>query len=110
MPLMATATKKKSASGVKLQPLGDRLVVQREESEERTLGGIYLPDSAQNKPTRGVVISVGDGKLLANGSRSAMQVKAGDKVLFTTYAGETIEIGDEEYLLMSESELLAVIE
>lgn len=107
---MATATKKKSSSSVKLQPLGDRLVVQREESEERTVGGIYLPDSAKNKPTRGVVVSVGDGKLLEDGSRAAMQVKAGDRVLFTSYAGETIEIGDEEYLLMSENELLAVIE
>jgi chaperonin GroES len=107
---MATATKKKSSSSVKLQPLGDRLVVQREESEERTVGGIYLPDTAKNKPTRGVVVSVGDGKLLEDGSRAPMQVKAGDRVLFTSYAGETIEIGDEEYLLMSESELLAVIE
>lgn len=107
---MATATKKKSSSSVKLQPLGDRLVVQREESEERTVGGIYLPDTAKNKPTRGVVVSVGDGKLLEDGSRAPMQVKAGDRVLFTSYAGETIEIGDEEYLLMSEGELLAVIE
>lgn len=107
---MATATKKKSSSSVKLQPLGDRLVVQREESEERTTGGIYLPDAAKNKPTRGIVVSVGDGKLLEDGSRAAMQVKAGDRVLFTSYAGETIEIGDEEYLLMSEGELLAVIE
>jgi chaperonin GroES len=107
---MATATKKKSSTSVKLQPLGDRLVVQREESEARTEGGIFLPDSAKNKPTRGVVISVGDGKLLEDGSRAPMQVKAGDRVLFTSYAGEAIEIGDEEYLLMAEGELLAVIE
>ena len=107
---MATATKKKSSTQVRLQPLGERLVVQREESEERTEGGIYLPDSAKNKPTRGVVISVGDGRLLDDGTRAPMQVKAGDKVLFTSYAGETIEIGDEEFLLMGESELLAVIE
>lgn len=107
---MATATKKKSSTQVKLQPLGERLVVQREESEGRTEGGIYLPDSAKNKPTRGVVISVGDGRLLDDGTRAPMQVKAGDRVLFTSYAGETIEIGDEEYLLMGESELLAVIE
>ena len=107
---MATATKKKSSTQVRLQPLGERLVVQREESEERTEGGIYLPDSAKNKPTRGVVISVGDDRLLDDGTRAPMQVKAGDKVLFTSYAGETIEIGDEEFLLMGESELLAVIE
>ncbi len=107
---MATATKKKSTSQIKLQPLGDRLVVRREDSEERTVGGIYLPDSAKNKPTRGTVVSVGDGKLLENGNRASMQVKAGDRVLFTSYAGEAIEIGDEEYLLMSENEILAVIE
>lgn len=107
---MATATKKKSSSQVKLQPLGDRLVVRREDSEERTVGGIYLPDSAQNKPTRGTVVSVGDGKLLNDGSRAPMQVKAGDRVLFTSYAGESIEIADEEFLLMGESEILAVIE
>jgi chaperonin GroES len=107
---MATATKKKSTSQIKLQPLGDRLVVRREDSEERTVGGIYLPDSAKNKPTRGTVVSVGDGKLLENGNRASMQVKSGDRVLFTSYAGEAIEIGDEEYLLMSENEILAVIE
>lgn len=105
---MATATKKKSK--VNLQPLGDRIVVQREESEAVTEGGIYLPDSAQNKPTRGVIVSVGDGKLLDDGSRGEMQVAAGDRVLFTSYAGESIEIGDDEYLLMSESEVLAVLE
>lgn len=105
---MATATKKKSK--VNLQPLGDRIVVQREESEAVTEGGIYLPDSAQNKPTRGVIVGVGDGKLLDDGSRGEMQVAAGDRVLFTSYAGESIEIGDDEYLLMSESEVLAVLE
>jgi chaperonin GroES len=107
---MATAVKKKSSTQIKLQPLGDRLVVRREDSEERTEGGIYLPDSAKNKPTRGVVVSVGDGKLLDDGTRAPMQVKAGDRVLFTSYAGETIEIGDDEFLLMGEGELLAVIE
>jgi chaperonin GroES len=107
---MATATKKKSSTSVKLQPLGDRLVVRREDSQERTEGGIYLPESAKNKPTRGVVVAVGDGRLLDDGSRAPMQVKAGDRVLFTSYAGEAIEIGDDEFLLMSEGELLAVIE
>ncbi len=105
---MATATKKKSK--VNLQPLGDRIVVQREESEAVTEGGIYLPDSAKDKPTRGVVVSVGDGKLLDDGSRGEMQVAIGDRVLFTSYAGESIEIGDDEYVLMSESEVLAVLE
>jgi chaperonin GroES len=107
---MATATKKKSSTSVKLQPLGDRLVVRREDSQDRTEGGIFLPESAKNKPTRGVVVAVGDGKLLENGSRAPMQVKAGDRVLFTSYAGEAIEIGEDEVLLMAEGELLAVIE
>lgn len=105
---MSTATKNKTK--LKLQPLGDRIVVKREESEGRTEGGIYLPDSAKDKPTRGTVVSVGDGKLLDDGSRGEMQVKVGDRVLFTSYAGENIEVGDEEYILMSEGEVLAVLE
>lgn len=107
---MATATKKKSKTSVNLQPLGDRIVVKRDEGNEKTEGGIYLPDSAKDKPTRGTVVSIGDGKLLEDGSRSELQVKEGDLVLFTSYAGENIEIGDVEYLLMSESDVLAVIE
>ncbi len=107
---MSTATKNKDKTKLKLQPLGDRIVVKREESEGRTEGGIYLPDSAKDKPTRGTVVSVGDGKLLDDGSRGAMQVKVGDRVLFTSYAGENIEIGDDEYVLMSEGEVLAVLE
>lgn len=108
---MATATKKKpSSTGVNIQPLGDRVVIRRDESDERTAGGIVLPDSAQDKPARGRVVSIGDGKLLDDVSRGEMQVKAGDRVLFTSYAGETIELGDDEYLLMTEDNILAVIE
>ncbi len=80
-----------------------------EKSEERTAGGILLPDSAKDKPTRGTIISVGDGRILDDGSRAPLQVKAGDKVLFTSYAGEQIEIDGEEYLLMNESEVLAIL-
>jgi len=110
---MSTATakpKKKSTSDFKLQPLGDRVVVEREESETRTAGGIVLPDSAKNKPTRGTVISVGDGRLLDDGSRSKLQVKAGDRILFSSYAGDEFKIGDRELLLMREDDILAVIE
>ena len=106
--MAATATKKKSKTA--LQPLGDKVVVEREESEGRTAGGIVLPDSAKDKPSRGTIISVGTGKLLDDGTRGEMQVKKGDRVLFTSYAPETIEIDDEEFLLMSESDILAVIE
>ena len=105
---MATATKKKSK--VSLQPLGDKVVVARDESEDVTAGGIVLPDSAQDKPSRGTIIAVGTGKLLDDGSRGPMQVKKGDRVLFTSYAPETISIDDDEFLLMSESDILAVIE
>ena len=108
---VATKSKKKTTGGsVNLQPLGDRVVVEREESESRTAGGIVLPDSAKNKPSRGVVISVGDGKLLDDGSRSTLQVKEGDRVLFTSYAGDEFKLGDRELLLMREDDILAVIE
>ena len=95
---------------ITLQPLGDKVVVEREESQEKTAGGIYIPDAAKDKPTRGTIISVGTGKVLDDGTRGEMQVKKGDRVLFTSYAPEVIEIGDNEYLLMSESDILAVIE
>ena len=104
----ATATKKKSK--LTLQPLGDRVVVERDESEDVTSGGIVRPDSAKDKPSRGTIVSVGTGKLLDDGSRGEMSVKKGDRVLFTSYAPETITIDDQEYLLMSESDILAVIE
>ena len=108
---MATATKKKpTSSGVNIEPLGDRVVIRRDDSEETTAGGIVLPDSAQAKPARGRVISVGDGKLLDDGTRGEMQVTAGDRVLFSSYAGEAIELGEEEYLLMTEDNILAIIE
>ena len=105
---MATATKKKTST--KLQPLGDRVVVERAESEDTTAGGIVLPESAKDKPARGVVISVGPGRVLDDGSRSEMQVKVGEQVLFSSYAGESFTVGDEELLLMREDDILAVIE
>jgi len=104
------APKKKSTTSVKLQPLGDRLVVEREESETKTAGGILLPDSAQDKPARGTVISVGQGRLLDDGTRNQLQVKVGDRVLFSSYAGEQFKVGDQELLLMREEDVLAIIE
>lgn len=104
---MATATKSKTK--IRLQPLGERIVVQREESEQTTAGGIVLPDSAKEKPARGTVVAVGDGKLLEDGSRAASQLSEGDRVLFTSYAGESVEVDDVEYLLMRESDVLAVL-
>ena len=108
---MSTATKpKKKADTIKIQPLGDRVVVEREESEAKTAGGIVLPDSAQDKPSRGKIIAVGEGRLLDDGSRGKLQVKVGDKVLFTSYAPEAIKLNDQELLLMREEDILAVIE
>jgi len=105
---MAAATKRKTKTS--LQPLGERIVVQRDESENVTGGGIVLPDSAKEKPARGVVIATGTGKLLDDGTRSTSQLNSGDRVLFTSYAGETVEVDSEEYLLMREDDVLAVIE
>ena len=105
---MATATKKKTS--VRLQPMGERIVVEREESEEVTAGGIVLPDAAREKPARGTVVAIGSGKLLDDGSRSKSQLKDGDVVLFTSYAGETVEIDGTEFLLMREDDVLAVVE
>jgi chaperonin GroES len=108
--MAATATKSKSKSKVTLQPLGDKVVVERDTVEEKTAGGIYIPDSAKDKPARGTIIAIGTGKLLDDGTRGSLQVKKGDRVLFTSYAPETIKLDDEELLLMSESDILAVIE
>lgn len=108
--MAATATKSKSKSKVTLQPLGDKVVVERDTVEEKTAGGIYIPDSAKDKPSRGTIIAIGTGKLLDDGTRGSLQVKKGDRVLFTSYAPETIKLDDEELLLMSESDILAVIE
>ncbi len=101
------AAKKK---GIKLQPLGDRVVIKREESESTTAGGIVLPDSAKDKPARGSVVSIGNGRLLDDGTRAALQVKVGERVVFSSYAGEAFKVDDEELLLMREDDLLAVIE
>jgi chaperonin GroES len=105
---MSTVTKKRTK--MRLQPLGDRVVIERDESEEKTAGGIVLPDTAKDKPARGRVVSVGDGKLLDDGTRSKLQVKVGDRVLFSSYAGETFKIDDDELLLMREEDILAVLE
>ena len=109
---MATMTKEKSSkkTGMKLQPLGDRVVVRREEGESRTAGGIVLPDSAKEKPSRGVIEAVGNGKLLDNGNRQAMSVKKNDRVLFSSYAGSEIKMDGDEMLILGEDEILAVIE
>ena len=95
---------------MKIRPLGDKVLVQRVEAENKTAGGIVLPDTAKEKPQKGKVVSVGEGKTLDDGSKQKMQVKKGDVVLFTSYAGTEIKIEGKEYLIMSESDIMAVIE
>lgn len=92
-----------------LQPIGDRIVVRREAAEEKTVGGILLPDSAKNKPQRGVVVAVGPGKMKPDGTRVPMQLKAGDKVLFTSWAGDEHKDKEGEILLMHEGDVMCVI-
>jgi chaperonin GroES len=95
-----------------LKPIGDRIIVRREAADEKSAGGIILPDTAKNKPQRGEVIAVGPGKLKKDGTRSPMQLKAGDKVLFTSWAGDEFEDRQrkDEILVMHEGDVLCVIE
>ncbi len=95
---------------MKVVPLGDKVVVRRLAAEETTAGGIVLPDSAQEKPQQGRVLSVGDGKLLEGGGRAECQVRDGDRVLFATYAGAEFEVDGEQLLIMTEDDILAVLE
>jgi len=95
---------------MKIRPLQDRIIVKRLESEEKTKGGIIIPDSAKEKPMEGKVIAVGKGKLNDKGERIAPDVKAGDKVLFSKYAGTEVKIEGDEHLIMREDDILGVIE
>ena len=95
---------------MKVVPLGDKVAVKRLEAEETTAGGIVLPDSAQEKPQQGRILSVGDGRLLSDGTRAAHQVAEGDRVLFSLYSGTEVIVDDEEILIMAEDEILAVLD
>jgi len=106
---MATATKERKRTALRLEPLGDRVLVEREESEERTHGGIVLPDNARDKSKRGKVLSVGPGKLNKDGKRMPPTVKPGDRVLFGGYSGEEINMDGQNVLLIREGDILAVI-
>lgn len=90
-------------------PLGDKVLVKRLEAEAKTAGGIVLPDNAKEKPKEGKVIALGSGKLLDDGKRGAFQVKKGDRILFASYAGTEVKIDGEEYLLMPEEDVLAIV-
>lgn len=94
----------------KLRPLGDKILIKRVEAETKTKSGIVLPDTAKEKPRRGKVISVGEGKRLDNGQRQEISVKKGDEVIFASYAGTDIKLDGEEYTIMSEEDILAIVE
>jgi len=96
---------------VKIKPLADRVVVKRlEEEEAKTPAGIIIPDTAKEKPQKGIVVAVGPGRLDEKGNRIPMEVKVGDKVIFAKYAGSEVKVGGEEYLIMREDDILAVVE
>lgn len=103
---MATKTKAKK---VAIRPLADRVLIQRVEAEEKTAGGILLPESAKEKPKEGIVIALGDGKTLEDGSKTSFSVSVGDRVLFTSYAGTDVKYDGSEYMIMREDDLLAII-
>ncbi|NTV41818.1 MAG: co-chaperone GroES [Syntrophobacteraceae bacterium] len=95
---------------MELKPLNDRVVLKRIEEEQRTAGGIIIPDTAKEKPIQGEVMAVGSGKVMEDGSRRPLDVKAGDRVLFGKYSGTEIKVEGEELLIMREDEILAIIE
>ncbi|OGP73140.1 MAG: co-chaperone GroES [Deltaproteobacteria bacterium RBG_16_49_23] len=95
---------------MKVRPLHDRLIVKRLEEEEKTKGGIIIPDTAKEKPIEGKVIAVGKGKIQEDGTKIPMEVKKGDRILFAKYAGAEVKIDGEEHLIMKEDDVLAIIE
>ena len=93
-----------------VRPIGDRVIVRRVEADQKTKGGIVLPDTAKEKPKEGKVVAVGPGKTLDNGETSSMSLNEGDKVIFSSYAGTEVKIDGEEYLIMKEDDIFAVLE
>lgn len=95
---------------IPIRPLGEKVLLKRLEAEETTAGGIVLPDSAKEKPKRGKVLSVGEGKMLDSGKRKPLQVGRGDEVLFSSYAGTEVKVQGDEMIIMDESDILAILE
>ncbi len=95
---------------VPIRPLGEKVLVKRIEADEKTAGGIVLPDTAKEKPKRGTVLSVGEGRLLDSGERQPLQVQEGQEVLFSSYAGTEVKVEGEEMIIMDESDILAVLD
>ena len=93
-----------------LKPLGDRLIIKRQEAQEKTKSGLVLPDTAKEKPQEGKVIAVGSGKLLDDGSVKTLEVKNGDKVLYGKYSGTEVRVQEEDYLILREDDILAIVQ
>ena len=104
---MATATA--TQTSLKLRPIGDRVIAQRIGSAEKSRGGLYLPDAAQEKPQEGKVIAVGSGKTLKNGKVVPLAVKAGDRIIYGKYSGSEIKVDDKEYVFLNEDDILAIV-
>ena len=105
-----SSTGKGGAGAYGVRPLGEKVLIRRLEAEERTRGGIVLPDTAKEKPKEGRVISVGQGKMLDNGNRASLTVKENDRVIFSSYAGTEVKLSGEEFLILSEDDVLAIVE
>ncbi len=99
----------KTKSATKITPIGDRVVIKRVEAEDTTKGGIILPDSAKEKPREGIVLALGSGRMLKSGERVPFSVKVDDRVLFTSYAGTEVKVDGDEYVVLSEDEILAIL-
>ena len=99
----------KTKSAIKITPIGDRVVIKRLEAEDTTKGGIILPESAKEKPREGIILALGSGRLLKNGERGAFSVAVNDRVLFSSYAGTEVKVDGQEYIILSEDEVLAVV-
>ena len=110
IPAVDHFTKRKENAGMKLRPMQDRIIVKRLEEETMTAGGIFIPETAKEKPQKGEIVAVGNGKKTDDGKVIPLDVKAGDKVLFGKYAGTEVKIEGEEYLIMREDDILGVME
>jgi chaperonin GroES len=106
---MATATKAQGQSQLKLKPIGDKVIVQRLGSAEKTKTGLYLPDTAQEKPQEGRVVAVGSGRTLKDGKVVPLTVKPGDRIIFGKYSGSEIKLEDKEYVFLGEDDILAIV-
>jgi chaperonin GroES len=108
--ILSIEPKREEMRKMKIRPLHDRVIVKRMEGEEKTKGGIIIPDTAKEKPVEGKVIAVGSGKVLENGKKAPLQVKEGDRILFGKYSGTEVKIDGEEHLIMREDDIIAIVE